>query len=71
MSWTAPSQCKEYHTGIAGTVKSWNFDDNNNIHGNDQAYSICIRREKGYCGYSVVPADEPLRYTVVRSLKFG
>ena len=61
MSWTAPSQCKEYHTGIAGTVKSWNFDDSNNIHGNDQAYSICIRREKGYCGYSVVPADEPLR----------
>ena len=60
-AWSPPPQCKEYHTGKAGTVKSWNFDDSNNIHNNNLAYSICIRREKGYCGYSVVPADEPFR----------
>ena len=47
---------------IAGTIKSWNYDDSNNIHNNDLAYSVCIRREKGYCGYSVVPANEPLSF---------
>ena len=61
-AWSPPHQCKEYHTGMAGTVKSWNFDDSNNIHGNNQAYSICIRREKGFCGYSVIPASEPDRF---------
>ena len=60
--WSPPLQCKEYHTGVSGTFKSWNFDDSNNIHSNDLAYSICIRREKGYCGYSVTPANEPLSF---------
>ena len=58
-TWSPPLQCKEYHTEVAGTIKSWNYDDSNNIHGNDQAYSVCIRREKGYCGFSVTPANEP------------
>ena len=58
-SWAPPLQCKQYHTELSGTIKSWNFDDSNNIHNNDLAYSVCIRREKGYCGYSVMPANEP------------
>ena len=47
---------------MTGTIKSWNYDDTNNIHNTDLAYSVCIRREKGYCGYSVVPANEPLSF---------
>ena len=55
---------------MAGTVKSWNFDDSNNIHGNNQAYSICIRREKGFCGYSVIPASEPDRFKDKDDIKY-
>ena len=55
-----PTGCLEYYTGLTGTIKSWNYDDTNSLgtHPADAAYSICIRREKGFCGYSITPADE-------------
>ena len=60
--WSPPLQCTQYHTGLAGTIKSWNFDDSTNIHNNDMAYAVCLRREKGYCGFSVIPANEPFSF---------
>ena len=41
-------------TGTTGSVKTWNYDDTNNIHTNSQNYAICIRREKGYCANAFV-----------------
>jgi len=52
--YTAPPNCLQYHTGMTGSVQTWNYDDSNNIHTNDQNYAICIRREKGYCGNAYV-----------------
>ena len=48
-------------TGVTGTLTSWNYDDPNYIHTNNQDYGICIRREKGYCGVSYFRADETNR----------
>ena len=48
-------------TGVTGTLTSWNYDDPNYIHTNNQDYGICIRREKGYCGVTYFRADETNR----------
>ena len=71
--YTAPPACLQYHTGkhhatmlamltitmpgTTGSVQTWNYEDTNNIHTNNQNYAICIRREKGFCGTAYV-ADE-------------
>lgn len=51
-SWTAPANCLQYFTGITGTVSTWNYEDTNYIHTNNQDYAVCVRREEGYCGVS-------------------
>jgi hypothetical protein len=40
--------CFQYYTGVTGTIKSYNFDGNNN-HLASQNYQNCIRQEEGYC----------------------
>ena len=61
--WAPPHGCLEYFTGTSGTIKTWNYDDTNNIHPSDAAYAICYRREKGYCGLAMTPADESNSFT--------
>ena len=43
-----------YHTGIGGTIQSYNWQGGEQIHGSK--WTTCIRREDGYChiGYRVV-----------------
>ena len=36
VSWTAPANCLQYFTGITGTVSTWNYEDTNYIHTNNQ-----------------------------------
>ena len=43
----APTDCVQYFTGTAGTVKSYNFAGGQILAG--QRYNNCIRTEKGYC----------------------
>jgi len=43
----APPNCLQYFTGLEGTIKSFNFDEN--VHLADQYYDICIRNDAGYC----------------------
>ena len=53
-----PDGCVQYHTGIAGNMKSYNYgisDDYHHLGG--QEYSICIRREKGYCKIGYLPSQ--------------
>ena len=43
----APSDCLQYYTGPAGTVASLNWPTHALA---ATMYTICIRRENGYCG---------------------
>ena len=43
----APTDCVQYFTGKAGSVKSYNFGGGQLLQ--SQIYTNCIRTEKGYC----------------------
>ena len=43
----APTDCVQYFTGTAGSVKSYNYAGGQILAG--QRYNNCIRTEKGYC----------------------
>jgi len=49
--------CFQYHTGITGTIQSYNFAGGNQLVG--QNYKNCIRQEEGYCciQYNVISYD--------------
>jgi len=46
-----PSRCLQYHTGLTGTITTFNWMGNGNIeqHLANQDYSVCIRQEEGFC----------------------
>ena len=52
-----PAGCLQYHTGITGDIATFNWDLAGTAvsalagitHLADQHYSICFRREEGYC----------------------
>ena len=47
-----PSGCFQYHTGLTGQIKTFNWDATttaNYQHLASQRYSICIRQEEGMC----------------------
>lgn len=41
--------CLQYHAGVYGRVKSFNFDFNVGSQLSNQDYSICIRSERNFC----------------------
>ena len=49
----APSDCYQYFTGISGEVKSFNYPT---IMLPDKQWTVCIRREVGYCAIQWSPA---------------
>ena len=58
----APDGCLQYHTGVSGEVSSfnWKLEDNSNdqMFSNSLAnlsYSVCVRRESGYCSIDWSP----------------
>ncbi|XP_065218295.1 uncharacterized protein LOC135844112 [Planococcus citri] len=46
----AEDGCLQYFTGIAGTIKSFNYEPAIGLHLSNQDYSICIRAERNFCG---------------------
>jgi len=42
-----PPGCTQYHTGVSGTLNSYNFAGGYHLANMD--YSHCIRTERGYC----------------------
>ena len=46
-TWRAPTDCTQYFTGAAGSVKSYNYAGGQLLQGN--YYTNCIRTEAGYC----------------------
>ena len=65
----APPGCLQWHTGVGpDTIQNFNFKDSSSFHLSSQRYSICWRRERGYCnlcfaigyfGVSNVPSQVP------------
>ena len=43
-----PEGCLQYFVGTEGRLKSFNWDGGNG-HLESQAYTMCIRQEKGFC----------------------
>lgn len=53
----APQGCLQYHTGINGKIKSFNYNVVSGRQLSNQDYSICIRTERNFCSvqYSACP----------------
>lgn len=53
----ADQGCLQYHMGVYGRVRSFNFDPTVGAQLANQDYSACIRTEKNFCSiqYSVCP----------------
>ncbi|XP_047472573.1 uncharacterized protein LOC125027533 [Penaeus chinensis] len=47
-----PGMCGMYFTGTSGTVSSYNFGNNYYLAG--LKYSVCFRKDRGYCTYSLM-----------------
>ena len=41
--------CLQYHMESSGVIKSFNYDDSDNIHLPNQDYAVCVRRMAGFC----------------------
>ncbi|XP_314314.2 uncharacterized protein LOC1275085 [Anopheles gambiae] len=57
----ADQGCLQYHTGVSGRVKSFNFDPLSGRQLSNQDYSICIRTERNFCSiqYTACPGAVP------------
>ncbi|KAK4877277.1 hypothetical protein RN001_009783 [Aquatica leii] len=42
--------CLQYYTGVAGQIRSFNYDPATGLQLSNQDYSICIRTERNFCG---------------------
>ncbi|KAG4081151.1 hypothetical protein HA402_014599 [Bradysia odoriphaga] len=53
----ADQGCLQWHTGVSGRVKSFNFDTTSGRQLSNQDYSICMRTERNFCGiqYTACP----------------
>lgn len=53
----ADAGCLQYHSGVYGRIKSFNFDSVAGLHLSNQDYSICVRNERNFCSihYTVCP----------------
>eukprot|EP00093_Oithona_nana_P008337 08337.XXX_203625_201134_1 [CDS] Oithona nana genome sequencing. len=55
----APNGCAQYYTGASGEFKSYSFGDTDTSMFRSAFYTICIRREQGFCSidYAVQDVD--------------
>lgn len=53
----ADQGCLQFHTGVYGRVRSFNFDTSTGRQLSNQDYSVCIRTERNFCSiqYQVCP----------------
>lgn len=62
--------CLQYFTGSSGTVKTFNWDDNQASleHLNNQKYQVCIRQESGYCTIGWKQSSDPDSFKISRAI---
>jgi len=61
----AQQGCFQYHTGVTGTIQSYNFANLAQIQG--QNYKNCIRQEEGYCCIEYTPVTYSISPTTCAS----
>lgn len=59
-----PPGCLQYYTAVSDKIQSFNFPTGSTVgqtatHLSSQSYSICIRRNSGYCNICYSPVTEP------------
>ncbi|XP_037079095.1 uncharacterized protein LOC119100086 [Pollicipes pollicipes] len=50
--------CLQYHTGVQGVIKSYNFDFSNGAELANQDYTACVRMERNFCGIQYRPCQD-------------
>lgn len=55
----ADQGCLQYHAGISGRVRSFNFNTVSGRQLSNQDYSICIRTERNFCGIQYTACPDP------------
>ncbi|XP_063911375.1 uncharacterized protein LOC135128394 [Zophobas morio] len=55
----AEEGCLQYFTGVAGQIRSFNYDPTTGLQLSNQDYSICIRNERNFCGVQYTQCDDP------------
>jgi hypothetical protein len=53
-----PDGCLQYYTGVSGQIKTFNFLDSSTTHLASQDYSVCFRKEQGYCCNQYTVCDD-------------
>lgn len=55
----ADQGCLQYHTGVYGRVRSFNFDTSTGRQLSNQDYSVCIRTERNFCSIQYQACPDP------------
>ncbi|KAL1117066.1 hypothetical protein AAG570_004394 [Ranatra chinensis] len=55
----AEDGCLQYHTGVSGQIRSFNYDQATGLQLSNQDYSVCIRSERNFCGIQYSPCSDP------------
>lgn len=63
----ADQGCLQFHTGVYGRVRSFNFDTSTGRQLSNQDYSVCVRTERNFCSiqYQVCP-DQCMQLKIFR-----
>jgi len=59
--------CLQWHTGISGEFKTFNFDESSSTeysHLASQDYNVCIRQEKGHCCVTYAKCGDTYSWTL-------
>ncbi|GAB0099803.1 uncharacterized protein DMENIID0001_156900 [Sergentomyia squamirostris] len=56
----ADQGCLQYHTGVNGRVRSFNYEPSTGRHLSNQDYSICIRSERNFCSIQYTACQDPI-----------
>ncbi|XP_065338296.1 uncharacterized protein LOC135938542 [Cloeon dipterum] len=59
-NYKAEDGCMQYHTGVTGQIRSFNYDSGMGLQLSNQDYSICIRMERNFCGIQYTTAPDPV-----------
>lgn len=63
-----PNGCMQYHTGLTGTIRSFNFNAPSSAynHLQGQNYRACIRQEEGYCKIGWQQSNDEFSFKLAR-----
>lgn len=57
----ADQGCLQYHSGVYGRVRSFNFGTSSGRQLSNQEYSVCVRTERNFCSIQYRSCPDPCR----------